>query len=413
MKQKLLLVVIVTLATFIRPVVAADELFYSDIRELNIPAGSGSHESNLLATPDGRIYLSWMEPIDESKVALHIAQRTTEGWSEPRRIASGDDWFVNWADSPGLAAYGAEGLAAYWLVYNGKGTYAYDLQIALSNDAGVTWSEPVVPHDDGTATQHGFPSFLPWVDGKLFVTWLDGRINAEGKSVPASGVWPTGDMTLRSALIDAQGTLSEESLLDDSVCTCCATAAAMTDRGAVIAYRDRTSNDIRDISLRGHVDGQWSDARILNADHWQIAGCPINGPALASENNRVGVAWFTAADDKPRVLFKYSTDSGSTFGDIISIDDGRPLGRVDTVMLADGSMLISWLEVGSQGEELRFRRVTLDGEQGQSYTLVSSDRGRTIGVPRMALQGDQVYFTWTQPTEPMSIRVAVMNIEKS
>ena len=127
----------------------------------------------------------------------------------------------------------------------------------------------------------------------------------------------------------------------------------------------------------------------------------------------MGVAWFTAADDKPRVLFKYSTDSGSTFGDIISIDDGRPLGRVDTVMLADGSMLISWLEVGSQGEELRFRRVTLDGEQGQSYTLASSDRGRTIGVPRMALQGDQVYFTWTQPTEPMSIRVAVMNIEKS
>jgi hypothetical protein len=413
MKQILLLVVVVTLATFVRPIESADGLFYSDIRELKVPASSGSHESNLLATPDGRVYLSWLEPVDESTVALRIAQRTTEGWSEPRQIASGDDWFVNWADYPGLAAFGTEGLAAYWLVHNGKGTYAYDLHIALSNDAGTTWSMPVVPHDDGTATQHGFPSFLPWADGKLFVTWLDGRINARGKSVPASGEWPTGDMTLRSALIDSQGKLSEESLLDDSVCSCCATAAAITAHGALIAYRDRTSDDIRDISLRRHLGGQWLDARKLNADHWEIAGCPINGPALASENNRVGVAWFTAADDIPRVLFKYSTDSGSTFSKIISIDDGRPLGRVDTVMLADGSMLISWLEVGLQGEELRFCRVTLDGTKGQSYTLVSSDRGRTIGVPRMVLQGDQVFFTWTQPTEPMSIRVAVMTIKKT
>ena len=59
---------------------------------------------------------------------------------------------------------------------------------------------------------------------------------------------PPGRMTLRSAILNNRGLLANEQLLDERVCTCCAPAAVLTDEGVLIAYRDRSSVEIRDIS---------------------------------------------------------------------------------------------------------------------------------------------------------------------
>src|SRR5689334_11167439 len=88
------------------------------------PTGPGAAEPNLAVAPDGRVYLSWLEPAD-SGFALRFSVFSNNAWSVPRTIVSRRDFFVNWADFPSLEVLGAGRLAAHWLQRNGPGTYAY------------------------------------------------------------------------------------------------------------------------------------------------------------------------------------------------------------------------------------------------------------------------------------------------
>ncbi len=166
-------------------------------RLIESPAAPGSAEPNLALGRDGRLYLSWIEKSGEDH-ALRFSSWQGEGWSPARTIATGRDWFVNWADFPSVAASTDGTLAAHWLVRNGPGSYAYSVRLAISRDGGETWSDPVTPHRDGTETEHGFVSIVPMPDGTFEVVWLDGR----EMQVTGNAAQGTGLMTLRSARLD-------------------------------------------------------------------------------------------------------------------------------------------------------------------------------------------------------------------
>ena len=217
-------------------------------------------------------------------------------------------------------------------------------------------------------------------------------------------------MTLRVAAVDSNGRLSEERLLDRRVCTCCQTASALTSEGVVVVYRDRSETEIRDISIIRYRRGRWSDPRPVQEDGWQIDGCPINGPAVAARGERVAVAWFTAAHDSPRVQVAFSNDGGESFDAAIAVAGSRALGRTDITLLPDDSALVTWLELTPRGEAIRFRRVRPGGLVERAATLSSASSGRTSGFPRIVRDGHDVYFAWTQPGKPLTIRTAVLKI---
>ena len=131
------------------------------IRASDSPAAGDSREPELNATPDGRIILSWVEKVDARRYALRTSTRDGNGWSPAQTVAEGENWFVNWADFPSVVALDDGSLAAHWLVKNGSGTYAYDVNIARSKDGGKSWSKAIVPHLDNTQTEHGFVSLIP------------------------------------------------------------------------------------------------------------------------------------------------------------------------------------------------------------------------------------------------------------
>jgi hypothetical protein len=376
-------------------------------REIATPAGPGSGEPNL-AVHDGTTYLSWLEPAGEGRHALRFATMRGSEWSAPRTIATGENFFVNWADFPSVVALPDGRLAAHWLVRSGPGTYAYDVHIAQSSDGGETWSPSVLPHRDGTQTEHGFVSLFPWHDGRLGALWLDGRNFAEADG--EAGHHGGAEMTLRHTLLDADNTPGPEVLLDDRICDCCQTSVALTSRGPLAVYRDRSPDEIRDISVIRFVDGRWTAPRPVHRDGWQIHGCPVNGPAAAAAGEQVAVAWFTAADESPRVQVTFSSDAGTSFGSPLHVDDGDPLGRVHVVMLDHGDALVSWLERVGDGAEIRVRQVSSAGERGPSRVVSASTAACASGFPRMARSGDDLVFAWTEPGEPSQVRTAVARL---
>ena len=367
------------------------------VREIPSPAGPGSGQPYMTVSPDGRAYLSWIERLPERRFSLRYAVRERGGWTSPRVIAEGSDWFVNWADFPSMVALPDGLLAAHWLVKSGPETFDYNIHISRSFDGGQSWEKPLVPHRDGVRAEHGFVSLFSAPDGNLAAIWLDGREMKTGTGSEQSHGGGHGDMTLRYAKIRRDGTLSDEALLDRRVCECCQTAAALTSEGPIAVYRDRSTdqNEIRDISIVRLVESRWSAPQPVAADRWEISGCPVNGPAIAARDREVAVAWYTAAGNSPRVKLAFSRDAGRSFGQPLVIDDGEPIGRVDLLMSGDGSVLVSWLEKVAGGGVLRLRRVSRSGKAGIAVTIAPSGVARSNGFPQMILHQNSILFAWT------------------
>lgn len=362
------------------------------------PSGPGSMAPNLAVGLDDVVYLSWVEPKGDGH-ALRFSTWSDGHWATPKTVAEGDDWFVNWADFPSMAALEDGTLAAHWLVRSGGASYAYDISIAVSRDGGDTWSEPFRPHRDATKTEHGFVSLVPFREGHFGVIWLDGRQTADT---------PRGAMTLRYATLSPDGSLAAEAEVDPSVCDCCSTDALRTGDGALLTvYRDRTASEVRDISVAVLRAAGWTAPRTVHGDSWIIAGCPVNGPAAASEGKTVAVAWFTGADDTARVQVAFSTDGGDTFGRPLRVDDGAPLGRVDVVMLDEGLAVVSWLERDADHAQLALRSVAPSGIS-QSRFVTSTSPARSSGFPRMVTTGGETILAWTTADEPTRIGTAVI-----
>lgn len=399
----LLLAILVSVAVNCTPNKQANPAL--TVRRTESPAGVDSREPEMNATADGKIVMSWVEKIGPTRYALRTAIRDQSGWSEARTVAEGENWFINWADFPSVIVLRNGSLAAHWLAKSGKATYAYDVNIAQSNDSGKTWTKPIVPHTDNTQTEHGFVSLLALPDGRVGAVWLDGRnmkdMKEEDEHAPSSQ-----SMTLRYAAIDSEGRLSDEAQLDERVCECCQTAAALTGEGAIAVYRDRSDEEVRDISSVKLSSGKWTPARPVHSDNWKINGCPVNGPSIGADGRRVAVAWYTEAGEQPRVKLAFSDDAGATFGNPVVVDDGQAVGRVDVLLLPDGSALVCWLSGTVEAGAIKVRRVGTDGVLGPVSVIAETDISRSSGFPRMARMGNEVHFAWTEFGRPSYVRTA-------
>lgn len=380
------------------------------IRETDSPADGDSREPELNATHDGRIILSWVEKIAEKRYALRAAIRESKGWSQAHTVAQGENWFVNWADFPSVIALSDGSLAAHWLVKSGSATYAYNVNIARSNDGGKTWGKPIVPHLDNTQTEHGFVSLIPLRDGRVGAIWLDGRNMKHMKDNHDEDRPSPVSMTLRYAAIDAEGKISDDAQLDERVCECCQTAATLTSDGVMAVYRDRSQTEIRDIYSVRQSNGSWGSPQAVHADNWQINGCPVNGPSIAADGRRVAVAWFTGANDAPRVKVAFSTDAGVTFGKPIEVEEANAVGRVDALLLSDGSALVCWMSGTVESGEIKVRRILPEGTLEPASVIAKTDISRSSGFPRMARLGNEVHFAWTEFGKPSRIRTAVADL---
>jgi hypothetical protein len=325
---------------------------------------------------------------------------------------AGDSLLAIPVDPPVLLPMGGDRIVALYPWKSPAGGHARDVRLIQSNDGGRKWSGPVTANRDGTPTEHGFASLVADSLGARAI-WLDGRNSAVTDKAGKTTVLEEGiaDMTVRTAVLTADGRLVDERALDTRACDCCGTSAARARSGALIAYRDRSPEEIRDISVV-RVNDATAAPSTVHADGWKIRGCPVNGPSISAAGDRVAVAWFTAAGDSARVLTAFSEDGGTTFGPPVRVDRGTPSGRASVSVLADGGAIVSWLEAGRDSVRLLARRVGKSGRPSTWTTVATLGPGRG-SLPRMTRHGANIYLAWTQTGDLSRIRTAVTVAEFS
>jgi hypothetical protein len=122
----------------------------------------------------------------------------------------------------------------------------------------------------------------------------------------------------------------------------------------------------------------------------------VNGPALSASGRNLAAAWFTAKGDQGQAYAAFSTDAGRTWGTPIRLDDGKSLGHVDIEMLDGTSAVATWAEFADQRARFRMRRVEADGTRSAPVEIAGSGAGHVSGYPRLARQGDELVFAWTE-----------------
>lgn len=364
---------------------SAEPLVPFRLDPLASPAAAGSASPQL--TSDGHhVTLSWIEP-EAASLAVKYADRSRDGWSQPRVVASGDRILVNVADVPSVRRLDDTTLAAHWLERQSSGSAGYDLWLRWSRDAGRTWSDPIRPYADRSDAEHGFASLFAAPDRGVGVVWLDGRDLA---------VSSHGATALRAASFAPDGSGDGDIVVDDRACDCCPTSATVTADGVIVAYRDRDRNDVRDISVSRLAGGAWGAPATVHVDGWITTACPVNGPSISARGRTVVVAWFTGREGRGHGFVAFSTDGGVTFERPISIDDESPVGRVQAALLEDGTAAVAWISYPGGGSELRLRRIAPDG--ARSPLAVAATRMGTQ-APRLAAAGGELVIAWTEAAE--------------
>ena len=376
-----------------------------EVNYVDAPVGKNSSLPYLFSNGE-KVFMSWVENSGDTLTSLQYAEMKEGKWQASREILQGDDWFVNWADFPMITENNGN-LLSHVLKKSAAGTYSYDVKLNVLPATSTKWETDMPLHTDGTPTEHGFVSAVPYKDSSFFVTWLDGRNTLEKED------GSRGAMTVRAALVSAMGEVSMDTILDNRTCDCCQTTAAITRNGPIVIYRDRSEEEIRDMSIVRQVAGKWTAPKTIYQDNWLIKGCPVNGPKVASLGNNLAVAWFTAAADVPKVNLVFSKDGGEHFGSPIPVDEGNAIGRVDVLLLDANTAIVSWMESKDSGAQLKALKIASTGKKSDYKIIAQMDGSRKTGFPQMELVKDKVYFAWTDIAKGTSaIKIAYVLVEQ-
>jgi hypothetical protein len=373
--------------------------------EIVSPAALGAIGASLATAPDGTLWLSWVEPVlpgptgpaagGARALRFSTLDPVAHKWTAPRTVATGPSLTADPTDFPQLVVTARGEAIALWTDGHGGAL------LSRSADGGARWRAPAAFTRESEEVEKFSLAVL--ADDRVLIAWLDGR----GKK--------TGGKTqqLYARVLDSPG---PDMLVDPSVCDCCPTTlTAFPDGGALLAYRGRTEDEVRDIRTARFRGRKWDEPRPLGADDWHINGCPVNGPQIASDGGRVAAAWFTAANNDPRVLASFSPDAGARFLQPLRIDHGKPTGQVDTLILHDGALLVTWLE---NDGSLWLRRITPDFTADAPIALAPAGPGRVSGFPRMALVRDyacgrttaQFVTAFVRETSPATLHTLLVTV---
>jgi len=360
------------------------------VSPVTTPAGANSSEPQLTVSDKG-IILSWIEQSGQSTATLKFAERTASGWTPAATVASGNQWFVSYADPPHVIRRPDGTLLANWMVATDPILEGSDLNLTYSKDNGKTWAAPILPHHDSSMAQHEFPAFFDLPNNGLGLVWLDGRAVADSPNDPEKA-----SMALRYAAFDSSWKQVADTVIDNRTCDCCSTTAVATADGELIAYRDRSDKEIRDIAVSRFENGKWTEPVHVHDDNWEVFSCPVNGPMVSARGRDVAVAWFTAKGDKGESWAAFSKDAGRTWGQPIRLDDASSLGRVGVELLEDGSAIASWVEYADNRGQFKMRRIQSSGMRGDAIAVAPASAKLAMDTPRMALHGKELVFAWTE-----------------
>ncbi len=291
-----------------------------------------------------QLYASWIENQNDGEQLLQFSTWKNKDWSRPKTIQIGNNqWFINEVDAPQIFISDNEKqLTALWLQKsNARNVYDHHIWLSQSNNKGKTWQSSFKPYDTDIPAFYGLAKMIAINQDQSLLVWMDGRATKKLHE-PSGRYFPTkeGRLTIRSAELSKSGKLNKEQTVSDDINPLCPFDAVTTEKGGLLAYRNRQSSVI----VRQYNEGIWQTAEVISNEK-NTSQTTIESPAIDAHESKVALVWINIFDDKPSTLsFATSNDYGEQFSSPISLPTNRLVGKVDVLILSNKSVILSWEE---------------------------------------------------------------------
>lgn len=289
---------------------------------------------------------------------------------------------------------------------------------ARSTDGGRSFIDVRTIGGDGAAGDRGWQAIAVGPSGQVHAIWLDHRGMAaapgthqhaghrQSGSAPEKrdGVAMAQRSGLYYATLNATGRAvrTTERELVKGVCYCCKTAVAVRPDGAIVAaWRHVYTGNIRDIAFTMSADGgrSFTAPVRVSEDHWQLDGCPDDGPALAvARDNVVHIVWPTVIGgaNPEGALFYTSTKDGRTFTPrqrIPTLGSPKP-SHPQIAIGGDGQLMIAWDEARNGSRTVAMRSLTVS-PAGASFGPIQVPGNGVTSYPVLAPTPKGLVAAWT------------------
>jgi hypothetical protein len=315
----------------------------------------------------GQVSLAWMEEDKDVRSVLYARSTEPGGpMGMPVRINRPEETAYWRQEAPALVVQG-EDVFVTWGMAHSKATpqqpLATELRLSRSMDGGLTFRPSVLVNDDPGVIQHTFDALHRDADGRLHLSWIDGR---EGKKEPG---------TYGARSLDQGQTVTKNVKIDEGTCVCCRTAVTSGPEGMVyVAWRKIFPGNVRETVVARSADhGETFEAPVIvGHDQWVFSACPHRPASMGVDRQgRLYVVWYTeGTDEVPAVYLAYSDDRGKSFSakNKLNVAKNTFPDHPQIAVDPEGRLVVVWEEQGPVKRDV--------------VMSVSTDRGGTFTPPQ-------------------------------
>jgi len=260
----------------------------------------------------GRLWITGKETVDGGAyVTLQVSENLGKTWSVPKRVQQTPEPLAADGEARPKLAFGTRDEIYITYTKPLSKPYTGDVRFVRSTDGGKTFSEPVTVHANRDVITHRFDSISVDKGGRIYVTWIDKRdmeaANARGEKYAGAAVY-------YAVSDDAGKSFRGDYKIADHSCECCRIALAPSPQGGTIAlWRHVFNGDTRDHALAElHADGKAPAVQRATFDEWKINACPHHGPSVAfTPDGRRHQVWFNVKQGEGGVFYASAGPDGT------------------------------------------------------------------------------------------------------
>ena len=124
---------------------------------------------------------------------------------------------------------------------------------------------------------------------------------------------------------------------------------------------------------------------------------PSANPTIATSGNNVYVVWQDNSLGNGDILYRKSTDGGTTFGPTINLSDSAGFSTNSAVAASGDNVYVVWFDNTPGNPEILYKR-SIDGGANFGAPINLSNNVASSLDPAVAASGNNVYVVWYDNT---------------